>query len=208
MIEVQVYNTDGTQAGAIQVDEAWFGAKVKMEILRLAVTRHESNQRQGTVATKSRGLVEGSTRKIFAQKHTGRARAGTVRSPKRRGGGVTFAKVPRDYGRDMPRKMRRAALDSALLARMKDAELIVLDGLNLEAPKTREVAKILKALGVERTCLLALPGQDEVLLKSARNLARVRVRRVSDLNAYDVLWPNRVVFTRPAFEAILESRKN
>jgi large subunit ribosomal protein L4 len=208
MIEVQVYNTDGAQAGTIQVDEAWFGGKVKMEILRLAVTRHESNQRQGTVATKSRGLVEGSTRKIFAQKHTGRARAGTVRSPKRRGGGVTFAKVPRDYGRDMPRKMRRAALDSALLARMKDAELIVLDGLNLEAPKTREVAKILKALGVERTCLLALPGQDEVLLKSARNLARVRVRRVSDLNAYDVLWPNRVVFTRPAFEAILESRKN
>ena len=208
MIEVQVYNTDGAQAGAIQVDEAWFGGKVKMEILRLAVTRHESNQRQGSVATKSRGLVEGSTRKIFAQKHTGRARAGTVRSPKRRGGGVTFAKVPRDYGREMPRKMRRAALDSALLARMLDAELIVLDGLKLEAPKTREVAKALKAVGVERTCLLALPGQDEVLLKSARNLPRVRVRPVSDLTAYDVLWPNRVVFTRPAFEVLLESRKN
>jgi large subunit ribosomal protein L4 len=208
MIEVRVYNTGGEEAGVIQVDEAWFGGKVKMEILRLAVTRHESNQRQGSVATKSRGLVEGSTRKIFAQKHTGRARAGTVRSPKRRGGGVTFAKVPRDYGREMPRKMRRAALDSALLARMLDAELIVLDGLNLEVPKTREVAKVLKAIGVERSCLLALPGQAEVLLKSARNLARLRVRRVSDLNAYDVLWPNRVVFTRPAFEAILESRKN
>ena len=208
MIEVRVYNTGGEEAGTIQVDEAWFGGKVKMEILRLAVTRHESNQRQGSVATKSRGLVEGSTRKIFAQKHTGRARAGTVRSPKRRGGGVTFAKVPRDYGREMPRKMRRAALDSALLARMLDGELIVLDGLNLEVPKTREVAKVLKAIGVERSCLLALPGQDEVLLKSARNLARLRVRRVADLNAYDVLWPNRVVFTRPAFEAILESRKN
>ena len=208
MIEVRVYNTGGEEAGTIQVDEAWFGGKVKMEILRLAVTRHESNQRQGSVATKSRGLVEGSTRKIFAQKHTGRARAGTVRSPKRRGGGVTFAKVPRDYGREMPRKMRRAALDSALLARMLDGELIVLDGLNLEVPKTREVAKVLKAIGVERSCLLALPGQDEVLLKSARNLPRLRVRRVADLNAYDVLWPNRVVFTRPAFEAILESRKN
>jgi len=208
MIEVRVYNTDGAQAGAIQVDEAWFGGKVNMAILRLAVTRHESNQRQGSVATKGRGLVEGSTRKIFAQKHTGRARAGTVRSPKRRGGGVTFAKVPRDYGREMPRKVRRAALDSALLARMLDAELIVLDGLKLEAPKTREVARALKAIGVERSCLLALPGQDEVLLKSARNLPRLRVRRVADLNAYDVLWPNRVVFTRPAFEAILESRKN
>jgi large subunit ribosomal protein L4 len=208
MIEVRVYNTDGAEAGTIQVDEAWFGGKVKMEVLRLAVTRHESNQRQGSVATKSRGLVEGSTRKIFAQKHTGRARAGTVRSPKRRGGGVTFAKVPRDYGRGMPRKVRRAALDSALLSRMKDSELIVLDGLKLEAPKTRVVARALKAIGVERTCLLALPGQDEVLLKSARNLPRTRVRRVADLNAYDVLWPQRVVFTRPAFEAILESRKN
>jgi large subunit ribosomal protein L4 len=209
MIDVQVYNTDGGQAGTIQVDEAWFGGKVKMEILRLAVTRHESNQRQGSVATKSRGLVEGSTRKIFAQKHTGRARAGTVRSPKRRGGGVTFAKVPRDYGRAMPRKVRRAALDSALLARMQGAELVVLEGLNLEAPKTREVARVLKAIGVERSCLLALPGKDdEVILKSARNLARLRVRRVADLNAYDVLWPHRVVFTRPAFEAILESRKN
>jgi len=208
MIEVQVYNTDGAQVGAIQVDEAWFGGKVKMEILRLAVTRHESNQRQGSVATKGRGLVEGSTRKIFAQKHTGRARAGTVRSPKRRGGGVTFAKVPRDYGRQMPRKVRRAALDSALLARMEGAELVVLEGLKLEAPKTREVAKVLKAIGVQRSCLLALPGQDDVLLKSARNLARVRVRRVADLNAYDVLWPHRVVFTRPAFEAVLEARKN
>ena len=209
MIEVRVYNTDGAQAGAIQVDEAWFGGKVRMEMLRLAVTRHESNQRQGSVATKSRGLVEGSTRKIFAQKHTGRARAGTVRSPKRRGGGVTFAKVPRDYGRSMPRKVRRAALDSALLARMLDGELVVLEGVTLEKPKTSVVAKALKAIGVERTCLLTLPGKDDaVMLKSARNLARLRVRRVADLNAYDVLWPNRVVFTRPAFEAILESRKN
>jgi len=208
MIEVPVYNTDGAEAGRISVDEAWFGGKVKMDILRLAVRRYESTRRQGTVATKSRGLVEGSTRKIFAQKHTGRARAGTVRSPKRRGGGVTFAKVPRDFGIDMPRKMRRAALDSALLARMQGAELVVLDGLKLELPKTREVAKALKAIGVERSCTLALPGQDDVLLKSARNLPRVRVRRVADLNAYDVLWPNRVVFTRAAFETMLESRKN
>jgi large subunit ribosomal protein L4 len=208
MIEVPVYNTDGAEAGRIAVDEAWFGGKVKMDILRLAVRRHEGNQRQGTVATKSRGLVEGSTRKIFAQKHTGRARAGTVRSPKRRGGGVTFAKVPRSFRIEMPRKMRRAALDSALLARMQHAEVVVLDGLALEQPKTKTVARVLKAIGVQRSCTLALPGQDAVLYKSARNLPRVRVRRVADLNAYDVLWPNRVVFTRPAFETMLESRKN
>jgi large subunit ribosomal protein L4 len=208
MIEIPVYNTDGGEAGRIQVDEAWFGGKVNMEILRLAVRRHEANQRQGTVGTKGRGQVEGSTKKIFAQKHTGRARAGTIRSPKRRGGGVTFAKETRDFRVQMPRKMRRQALDAALLARMLDAEVMILDGLQLAAPKTREVAKVLKAIGIDRSCLLALPGQEEVLYKSARNLPRLRVRRVSDLNAYDVLWPHRVVFTRPAFEAMLESRKN
>jgi large subunit ribosomal protein L4 len=208
MIEVKIYNKNGSDAGAIQVDEAWFGGKVHMEILRLAVRRHEANQRQGTVATKGRGMVEGSTKKIFAQKHTGRARAGTIRSPKRRGGGVTFRKIPRDFSLTMPKKMRRQALDSALLARLLDHELIVVDGLQLDAPKTREMAATLKAVGVERSCTLALPAGAEVLYKSARNLPRVRVRPVADLNAYDVLWPNRIVFTRPAFEAILESRKN
>jgi len=208
MIQVKIHNADGQEAGQIQVDEAWFGGKVHMELLRLAVKRHEANQRQGTVATKSRGLVKGSTKKIFAQKHTGRARAGTIRSPKRRGGGVTFAKVPRDFSLGMPKKMRRQALDSAILARLLASEVIVVDGLKLDQPKTKEVAKTLKAIGVERSCLLALPTGEAVLYKSARNLARVRVRPVSDLNAYDVLWPNRVVFTRPAFEAVLEARKN
>lgn len=208
MIDVKVYNSDGGDAGTIQVDEAWFGGTVRMEILRLAVRRHEANQRQGSVATKGRGMVEGSTKKIFAQKHTGRARAGTIRSPKRRGGGATFAKVPRDFSLGMPRKMRRQALDSAILARLRDSEIVVVDGLALEQPKTKSVAKTLKAVGVERSCLLAIPANEPVLFKSARNLPRVRVRQVSDLNAYDVLWPNRVVFTRPAFEAILEARKN
>jgi len=208
MIEVKIYNKDGGDAGAIQVEEAWFGGKVHKDLLRLAVRRHEANQRQGTVATKGRGLVEGSTKKIFAQKHTGRARAGTIRSPKRRGGGVTFRKIPRDFDLGMPKKMRRQALDSALLARLLDQEIIVVDGLTLDAPKTKEMSRTLKAVGIERSCLLALAAGSEVLYKSARNLPRVRVRQVADLNAYDVLWPNRVVFTRPAFEAILESRKN
>jgi large subunit ribosomal protein L4 len=108
----------------------------------------------------------------------------------------------------MPRKMRRQALDSALLARLIDSEVLVVENLSLQQPKTREVAKVLRALGVERSCLLALPGGDAVLYKSARNLPRVRVRPVADLNAYDVLWPQRLVFTRSAFEAVLEARKN
>ncbi|HUU91738.1 MAG TPA: 50S ribosomal protein L4 [Phycisphaerae bacterium] len=208
MIEVKVYNPDGGDAGRIEVDEAWFGSKVRMDVLRLAVRRHEANRRCGTATTKSRGMVHGARRKIFRQKHTGRARMGSIRNPIRRGGGMTFAKKARDFGVGMPKKMRRQALDSAMLARLLDAEIIVLDGLALEEPKTREVADALKAVGVERTCLLALPAGETVLYKSARNLPRVRVRQVADLNAYDVLWPNRVVFTRTAFEAMLESRKN
>jgi large subunit ribosomal protein L4 len=208
MIEVTIYNTDGGEVGRIAVDEAWFGGTVHQDVLRLAVRRHEANRRAGTAATKNRSLVEGSTKKLYAQKHTGRARAGMRRSPKRRGGGVTFAKVARDFGLTMPRQMRRRALDSALLARMKDAEIVVLDGLQLDVPKTQQVAKALRAVGADRTCLLALPGKDEVLWKSARNLVGVRVRPLSDLTAYDVLWPKRVVFTRPAFEALVEARKN
>ena len=152
-------------------------------------------------------MKRGSRRKIFRQKHTGRARMGTVRNPIRRGGGATFAKRRRDFSVGMPRKMRRRALNSALLARLQDEEVLVLEGLDLAEPKTREVARVLEALGVERSCVLAIQPDEEVLYKSARNLPRTRVRRVADLNAYDVLWPGRIVFTRPAFEAMLEARK-
>jgi large subunit ribosomal protein L4 len=207
MIEVKVYNPDGTSAEAIEVDEAWFGGEVHAEALRLAVRRHESRQRVGTAANKSRSMKRGSGRKIFRQKHTGRARMGTIRNPIRRGGGATFAKRARDFGIGMPRKLRRRALDSALLSRLKDEEVLVLDGLDLAEPKTREVARALEAIGVDRSCVLAIQPDDDVLYKSARNLPRMRVRRVADLNAYEVLWPARLVFTRPAFEAMLEARK-
>jgi len=207
MIEVTVYSPDGKETGRIEVDEAWFGGTVHMEALRLAVRRYENRQRVGTASTKCRSMVRGSTRKIYRQKHTGRARMGTVRSPIRRGGGVTFAKRPRDFSIDMPKKMRRRALDSALLARLRDGEVLVLDGLTPAEPKTRLVAQALAAVGVGRSCVLAIQPDDEVLYKSARNLARVRVRRAIDLNAYEVLWPHRLVFTRPAFEALVEARK-
>jgi large subunit ribosomal protein L4 len=120
---------------------------------------------------------------------------------------VTFAKKPRDFTVGMPKKLRRRALDSALLARLQDDEVLVLDGLDLAEPKTRIVAGALEANGADRSRVLVIRPEDEVLYKSARNLARTRVRRVADLNAYDVLWPARLVFTRPAFEAMLEPRK-
>ncbi len=206
MIDVTIYSPDGREAGTVQVDPAWFGGEVKMELLRLAVRRWEARRRVGTAATKSRGMVAGSTKKLFRQKGTGRARVGPRRNPIRRGGGHTFAKKPRTFTVGMTRKMRRQALDSALLARLQDGEILVLEAPTLEAPKTRTVADALKAVGADRSCLLATDG-DAVLYKSARNLDRVRVRPAAELSAYEVLWPHRVVFTRPAFEAMLEARK-
>jgi len=207
MIDVPVLDTKGGEVGRIQVEEAWFGEAVRLDLLRLAVRRHEAAQRVGSAKTKSRGEVAGSTRKLFRQKGTGRARAGPRRNPVRRGGGHTFAKRPRDFSLGMPKRMRRRALDSALLARLTGREVVVVDGLELTEPKTGTVAAALKAVGADRTCLLALPAHDEVLWKSARNLPRVRVRPIAELNAYDVLWPKRVVFTRPAFDALVAARK-
>ncbi len=207
MIDVCIYNPEGREVDRVQVDEAWFGGEVRADLLHLAVRRYEANQRVGTAATKGRGEVKGSTKKLFRQKGTGRARVGPRRNPIRRGGGHAMHKKARDFSVGMPKKMRRQALDSALLARLKDEEVLVLDGLDLAEPKTRTVADALKAVGAARSCLLALPGHDEVLYKSARNIARLRVRPVTDLNAYEVLWPHRVVFTRPAFDALVEARK-
>jgi large subunit ribosomal protein L4 len=208
MIEIPVYSPEGEKQSSLQVDEALFGTKVHRALLRQAVLRHEANQRVGTAATKSRGMVEGSTKKLYRQKGTGRARVGPRRTHKRRGGGVAFAKVARDFSQSMPKKARRAALDSALLSRMLDGRVCVLSGLRIEAPRTRVVAAMLKALGVEGTCLLSTAGLEENVWKSARNVARLKVRPVAELNPWEVLWPKRIIFTKEAFDALVASRSN
>jgi large subunit ribosomal protein L4 len=207
MIDVKVYNTEGAEVGQVALDEAWFGTEVNVDVLRRSVRRHQAAQRVGTAKTKSRGEIAYSTKKLYAQKHTGRARAGPRASPTRRGGGHAFAKRPRDFSIGMPRRMRRAATDAALLARLKDGEVLALEGLQLSGPKTHPVAAALKACGIERSCLLVLAQHDPVLYKSARNLDRVLVRPLADLNAYELLWPHRVVFLRSALEALVSARK-
>ena len=206
MLEIPVYDAQGKTLKSIEVDEALFGSKVRRELLRQAILRIESNQRSGTAATKSRGMVSGSTRKLYRQKGTGRSRAGPRRTGLRRGGGVTFAKRLRSFGQRMPKKARRAALDSALLAKMLDGEVMVLSKLEISEPKTREVAGVLKALKVEGTCLLSIAEPDENLWRSARNIARLRVRPVSDLNVWEVVWPRHLVFTREAFSRLVSAR--
>ena len=206
MLEIPVYSPEGEKLESLQVDEALFGSKVRRDLLKLAVLRHENNRRAGTAASKSRGMVAGSTKKLYRQKGTGRARMGSRRTNIRRGGGVAFAKVARSFRQGMPKKARRAALDSALLAKMLDGQVCVLSALEVTEPKTKVVATVLGALEINGPCLLSTAGRDENVWKSSRNIPRLRVRPVADLNPWEVLWPKRLIFTKDAFEALIAAR--
>jgi len=208
MIDVKVYNREGKELESLQVDEALFGGEIRPALLKQAIVMYHANKRVGTAATKSRGMVAGSTRKIYRQKGTGNARMGTIRTPVRTGGGVAFAKVARDFGKDMPKKQRRMACDSALLAKMQSGSVLVVDELNFEAPKTKEFARILGNLKIDRSCLVTLPESDVNVYKSARNVYKVDVTKVSDLNAGDICNKQKVLFTKDAFLALLDKKKN
>jgi large subunit ribosomal protein L4 len=175
---------------------------VNKQLLHDAVVMYQANQRQGTFRTKNRGEVAGSTKKLYKQKGTGNARAGARRSGTRRGGGHIFAKRPRDFGWRMPKKALRAATRMALAARLADDEVKLVSGLELGAPKTAVVAKLLKTLGIsEKTVLVAPAKHDDMLWKSARNIDGVSVSPVGDLNAWSLLQPRAVLMTTAAIDA-------
>jgi large subunit ribosomal protein L4 len=207
MLDVKVYNREGKELESLRVDEALFGGAVRPALLKQAVVMYHANKRVGTAATKSRGMVDGSTRKLYRQKGTGNARAGTIRTPVRVGGGVTFAKVSRDFSKDMPKKQRRLACDSALLAKMQSGNVIVIDELNFDAPKTSEFARVLGNLKIDRSCLVMLQEADVNIYKSARNIYKVDVMKVNDLNAGDICNKQKVLFTKDAFLALLDKKK-
>ncbi len=202
MIEVPVYNRQGQQVETVSVDETLFGSIVRRRLLKQAMVMYQANKRQGTMATRSRAMVEGSTRKLFKQKHTGRARMGPLRTPIRRGGGMAFAKTPRDFSQDMPKKAKRMARLSALLAKMLDQELLLIDGLQADQPKTKEAAALLKALKIETSCLIGIEGYDKNVYLSVRNLPRVDVLPVGDFNAYDILGHRKVLITKAGFQKL------
>jgi large subunit ribosomal protein L4 len=209
MIEVPVYSQDGKQVETLQIDEQQLGGKVRSRLLKQAIVMYEANQRQGSVAKKSRGQVEGSTRKIYKQKHTGNARMGSVRQPVRKGGGRAFQQVPRDHSKDMPEKMRRLARANALLAKLVDQEVKVVDGLSLATPKTKQFAQVLKALQVAgSTVVLATARHDEALYRSGRNIDGVMIVTVSQINAYNFLRHHFVLFTKEAFQAFAANPMN
>lgn len=206
MIDVTVYNKDGKELEKLSVDEKLFGEKVRHDLLKQAIVMYHCNQRVGTAATKSRGMIAGSTRKLFKQKGTGNARVGMIRTAKRVGGGVTFAKVARDFGKDMPKKQRRLACDSALLAKLHSGAVMIIDELSFSAPKTKEMAAILANLKIDRSCLITVANQDVNVYKSARNIQKVDVMVVNDLNAGILCNKQKVLFTKEAFNNLLASK--
>lgn len=203
MIDVAVYNREGQEVERIQVNEELLDGQVRSALLKQAIVMYHANQRVGTAATKNRGRVEGSTRKIYRQKGTGNARMGTIRTPIRKGGGVAFAKLPRDFSQRMPKKQRRLARDSAILSKLQSGQVVVVDELNFTQPKTREFARILKNLKIDRSCLVAIPQQDVNLYKSARNVPKVDVMVISDLNAGDICSKKKMLFTKDAFLSVV-----
>lgn len=198
MPKASVYNTQGEVVGEVQLSDAVFGAEINESLMHQAVVAYQARQRQGTQSTKGRSEVAGGGRKPWRQKGTGLARAGSIRSPIFRGGGITFGPKPRDFSQDLPKVMRRKALTSALSAKVKDGDLIVLDSLRLAAPKTREVTVILARLNVVRAALIVTPETDPTLVLSARNIPGVDTQRAENLNAYDVLVHGKVLMTREA----------
>ena len=204
MLEVPVYNTDGKKVDTMTVDERVFGSTVNAPLLKQAIVAYHANKRRGTAATKSRGMVVGSTRKIFRQKGTGRARRGAVRTPMLRGGGHTFAKTPHSFRKTLPRKMRRVALKTAILAKILGEDLMVIDGLSFSAPKTRQMARIVKNLRIDRSCLLALAERDSNVYLSSRNIGDLTVRIAAELNAFDVATRQKMLATTEAMKALID----
>ena len=205
MISVPVRDTTGQDVGKYEFDPNELAPEVNKQLLHDVVVMYQANRRVGTVRTKSRGQVSGSTKKLYRQKGTGRARAGSVRSPVRRGGGHTFAKVPRDLSYRLPKKAIRLATRMALLSKFLDDEVTILDQFVVSEPKTKLVAEILKALGLSETgCLLATEQYDENLWRSSRNIPNLRIAPAGDLNAYELLHQKQFLITKAALDRLRE----
>jgi len=208
MITIPVHNREGKEIDSLKVDEAVFGGRVRHALLKQAIVMYNANKRVGTAATKNRGLVEGSTRKLYKQKGTGNARAGTVRTNIRRGGGVAFAKAWRDFGKDMTKKQRQLATDSAILAKLQVGKVVVVDELKFEKPKTKDFVKVLNNLKIDRTCVVAINQPDENLYMSARNVPGIAVMKAIELNAGEICNKQKMLFTKDAFMGLIEKAKN
>lgn len=205
MPKVAVYNIAGQQTGEIELNDTVFGVEVNETVVHQALVMQLASQRQGNAATKTRSMVRGGGRKPWKQKGTGRARAGSIRSPLWVGGGTAFGPQPRSYSFKMPRKARRLAIKSALTAKLQSGELLVLDTIQFEQPKTKQVVELLKNFGLqERKALLITREDDENVDKSSRNIPGVKALTANGLNVFDLLHHDKLLITRDAVARIEE----
>ena len=202
MPKVKLYNIAGQETGEIELNDSVFGVDYNEDVIHQAVVRQMANERLGTHATKTRGLVRGGGKKPWKQKGTGRARVGSIRSPLWVGGGTVFGPTPRSHAKDMPRKARQLAVKSALSEKLRANELIVIDAIDFEAPKTKNVVKMLADLHSEGKALIVDGARNTVL--SARNIPGVKAYAPSGLNIYDIVNTDKLFLTQEAVKKIEE----
>lgn len=203
MLSVPVFNMQGKSEGELEIDPAVLGGWIRLSLLKQAVVSFMAHQRQDSARQKRRSDVVGSTRKLYRQKGTGNARAGNARTPVRRGGGRAFAKRgPRSVIK-LPKKMRRLARNSAILAKITSNNAMIVADMQLPEIKTKAVATMLSSLGVDRGCLLTTHERDDNVVRSARNIPDTDVRVIDELGAYEVLRSRKLVFTKSAFERLM-----
>ncbi len=201
---MQVKSYKAGAFGEVELDEAPFGAKVLYRTLKDAVVMHEANQRQGTAKVKRRAEVQGTNKKPYRQKHTGRARAGDVKSPIWRGGGTVFGPHPRDFSYHMPAKARRVALRAAILGKLNDSEVVVADLGSFSSPSAKAARKVLADLGQPRRACVVLTEPDENVWKSFRNFPGVKVRSAAELCTYDVVAGGLIIAESAALDALAQ----
>jgi large subunit ribosomal protein L4 len=201
-MEAPLYNQSGEQIGTVQLNEYIFGITPNVPVMHQAMVRQQANARMGTHNTRGRGEVAGSTRKLYRQKGTGRARQGSIRAPHRKGGGVAHGPHPRSYRKDMPRKMRRLAVRSALSAKFAANEIKFIDNVAFDKPRTKDMIAFLAALNAEGKTLLVLSQQDENVKRSASNLPNVKTLLANYLNVIDLLRYNNVLMAQSAIDVV------
>lgn len=201
-MKVPVYNNQGSEVDQIELEESVFGIPMNKAVVHQAMVRQRANARVGTANTKTRSEVSGSTRKLYRQKHTGRARAGSLRSPLRRHGGITFGPRPRSYRQAMPKKMRRLAIKCLLSAKVDDGEIKVIDKIEMSGPKTKDMKGILWALEIDRSALIALASADSNIIKSVKNLNGIDAIEARQLNVVDLLSHKNLIITTDAVRMV------
>jgi large subunit ribosomal protein L4 len=203
--ELPIFDKSGKEVGTYSVDPSAIAHRISAQLLHDAVVMYRANLRQGSAKSKTRAEVQGHKKKMYRQKGTGNARAGSLRSGIRRGGGHIFAKRPRDWSYRLPRKALQVATRMAVASKIQDSQITLIDALSASAPKTKEAAAVLKALSIQGTVLVAVETYNVELYKSFRNIEGVRILPVSEINAYEVLRPKRLLMTKAALDTFVAS---